>query len=150
MKQYLLDASSFILLIKKADVQTTFERLQDSLVLDLTYYEVGNAIWKESNLTKFLTPEESKTLEKVVQTILTRTDRIVNEAVTFQKILEIAKAENLSFYDSSYTYFAKEKGLKLVTEDEQLRAKAQKYVDVQNITALLSKSNTKNRFRVKM
>ncbi len=142
MKHYLLDASAFILLIKKADVQTTFECLQNSQILDLTYYEIGNAIWKESTLTKFLTPEESKTLEKVVQTILMRTDRIVNEAETFQKILEIAKNENLSFFDSSYTYFAKEKGLKLITEDEQLKAKAQKYVNVQNINALLSETNS--------
>jgi predicted nucleic acid-binding protein len=114
------------------------ECLQDSIVLDLTYYEVGNAIWKESTLTKFLTPEDSKTLEKVAQTILMKTDRITIEAAVFQKILEIAKNEKLSFYDSSYIYFAKEKNLKLITEDKQLKAKAQKYIDVQTITTLLS------------
>jgi len=138
MKRYLLDASALMFLIKKSNAKSVIECLQDSIVLDLTYYEVGNAIWKESTLTKFLTPEDSKTLEKVAQTILMKTDWITSEAVTFQKILEIAKNEKLSFYDSSYIYFAKEKDLKLITEDKQLKAKAQKYVDVQTITTLLS------------
>ena len=65
MKHYLLDASAFMILIKKANVQDTIECLQDSSVLDLTYYEVGNAIWKESILTKFLTPDDTNTLQKV-------------------------------------------------------------------------------------
>jgi len=138
MKHHLLDASAFMFLIKKSNAKGAIECLQDSTVLDLTYYEVGNAIWKESTLTKFLTPEDSKTLEKVAQTILMKTDRITIEAAVFQKILEIAKNEKLSFYDSSYIYFAKEKDLKLITEDKQLKAKAQKYVDVQTITTLLS------------
>lgn len=138
MKQYLLDASSFMMLVKKGTVQTTIACLQDSVVLDLTFYEVGNAIWKESTLTKFLTPNEAKALEKVVQTVLGKTDAIAAEAGTFQKILEIAKSEKLSFYDSSYIHFAKEKTLKLVTEDKKLNVKAQKYVHVQTATTLIA------------
>jgi predicted nucleic acid-binding protein len=138
MKQYLLDASAFILLIKKANVQTTFQCLQRSLVLDLTVYEVGNALWRESSLAKFLTPEEAKSLEKVAQIILSRTDKILNEDITFQNIMEIAKTEGLSFYDSSYIYFAKQKNIKLITEDQTLKAKAQKYVEAQTTNSLLS------------
>jgi predicted nucleic acid-binding protein len=138
MKQYLLDASAFMTLIKKATIQTTVACLQDSVVLDLTFYEVGNAIWKESTLTKFLTPDEAKTLEKAAQTVLGKTDSIVAEAGAFQKILEIAKSEKITFYDSSYIYFAKEKALKLVTEDKKLNMKAQKHVNVQTTTTLIS------------
>jgi predicted nucleic acid-binding protein len=138
MKQYLLDASAFIFLIKKANVQTTFQHLQNSLILDLTVYEVGNTLLKESRLTKFLTPQETKTLEKVTQLILTRTEKILNKDVTFQQIMEIAKTENLSFYDSSYIYFAKQKNIKLITEDQTLKEKAQKYAQAQTTTALLS------------
>ena len=138
MKHYLIDASSFIILIKKANVQATIECLQDSMVLDLTCYEVGNAIWKESVLTKFLTPNDSTAIGNAAQTILSKTERITSETGTFQKILEIAKNEKLSFYDSSYVYFAKERGLTLVTEDKELKAKARKYVTVQTITTLLS------------
>ncbi len=56
--KYLLDASSLMLLIKKADVESTVACLKDSLILDLTFYEIGNAVWKESTLLKFLTPEK--------------------------------------------------------------------------------------------
>jgi predicted nucleic acid-binding protein len=138
MKHYLLDASAFMMLIKKATVPTTIQCLQDSAVLDLTFYEVGNAIWKESTLTKFLTPNEANVLEKVAQTIFARTDQIACDAGSFSGILEIAKSEKLSFYDSSYIFFAKEKGLKLVTEDKKLNMKAQKHVGVQTTIELIS------------
>jgi len=49
-----------------------------------------------------------------------------NKAATFQKVLEIAKNEKLSFYDSSCICFAKEKDPKLIIQDKQLKAKAQK------------------------
>ena len=137
MKQYLLDASSFITLIKKAEAQRTIEFLRESVILDLTYYEVGNAIWKESTLTKFLTPDEYKALSNVAQTVLAKTDRITVDANTFQGILELARSERLSFYDSSYVYFAKDKGLVLVTEDKELKAKAQKHANVQTTAMLI-------------
>jgi predicted nucleic acid-binding protein len=127
-----------MILIKKANVQSTIERLQDSSILDLTYYEVGNTIWKESILTKFLTPDDTNSLQKMAQVILMKTDRLTSEPDSFEKILEIAKSEKLTFYDSSYIHFAKEKGLKLITEDKELKVKAQKHVNVQTITALLS------------
>jgi predicted nucleic acid-binding protein len=138
MKQYLLDASAFMLLIKKADAFSTFECLKDSSILDLTYYEVGNAVWKETVLLKLLTPEGARTLQTMAQSVLARTDRMSTESDSFEKIIEIAITEKLTFYDASYIYFAKEKALRLVTEDEELKTKAQKYVKVQNVTSLLS------------
>lgn len=138
MKHYLFDASAFIFLIKKADVQTTFQHLQKSLILDLTVYEIGNMLLKESRLTKFLTPKEIETLEKVTQLVLSRTEKILNQPVTFQQIMDIAKTENLSFYDSSYIYFAKQKNIQLITEDQKLRDKAKNYVQAQTTLTLLS------------
>jgi len=138
MKQYLFDASAFIFLIKKANVQTTFQQLQNLLILDLTVYEVGNTLLQENNLTKFLTPKEIETLEKVSQIILSRTEKILNQTIALQQIMDIAKTENLSFYASSYIYFAKQNNIQLVTEDKNLRDKAQKYVPTQTTTTLLS------------
>ncbi|MCL1978326.1 MAG: type II toxin-antitoxin system VapC family toxin [Candidatus Bathyarchaeota archaeon] len=138
MKQYLFDASAFIFLIKKANVQTTLQQLQKSFILDLTVYEVGNVLLKENRLTKFLTPQEIETLEKVTQIILSRTEKILNHDVTFQQIMKIAKTENLSFYDSSYIYFSKQKNIQLITEDQSLRDKAKKYVQTKTTLTLLS------------
>jgi predicted nucleic acid-binding protein len=137
MKNYLLDASSFMLLIKKADAQTAVRCLQESAVLDLTYYEVGNAIWKESTLTKMLSSRESEALVKVAQTVLAKMERIISAVESFCEILDLAKKERLSFYDSSYILLAKEKGLKLLTEDKELYAKAKKHVQVLTIAELL-------------
>jgi predicted nucleic acid-binding protein len=138
MKQYLFDASAFIFLIKKANVQTTFQQLQKSFILDLTVYEIGNALLKEARLTKFLTSKETETLEKVTQIILSRTEKILNQDTTFQQIMEIAKTENLSFYDSSYIYFAKQKNIQLITENQSLRNNAKKYVQAQTTQSLLN------------
>jgi predicted nucleic acid-binding protein len=137
MKHYLIDASAFMLLIKKADAQSTFKHLQISCILDLTYYEVGNAVWKEGSLAKQLAPEAARILQKAAQSILMKTDRVSDESDGFEKILEIAKTEKLTFYDSSYIFFAKEKGLQLMTEDKELKEKAQKYVAVKTVGALL-------------
>jgi len=134
----LLDATSFLLLVKKADVKSTVEFLRDSIVLDLTFYEVGNAIWKESTLTKFLTPKEAERLGTTTQTILAKVNQANREAGDFQKILQIAQTEKLPYYDSRYVYFAKKAALPLVSEDKELRTKARKYVDVHTIAELLT------------
>ncbi|MCL2643698.1 MAG: type II toxin-antitoxin system VapC family toxin [Candidatus Bathyarchaeota archaeon] len=138
MKQYLFDASAFIFLIKKANVQTTFQHLQNLLILDLTVYEIGNTLLKENQLTKFLTQKETETLEKVTQLILSKTEKILNQDTTFQQIMEIAKTENLSFYDSSYIYFAKQQNIQLITENQNLKDKATKYVQTKTTLTLLT------------
>jgi predicted nucleic acid-binding protein len=63
---------------------------------------------------------------------------VTNEGEDFQKILEIAQDEKLSFYDSSYLFFAKQRGLPLVTEDKKLEMKAKKHVEVRTFATLFS------------
>ncbi len=138
MKRHLVDASSLMLLMKTASIQIGLDFLQTSSILDLTFYEVGNAIWKETCLTNFLTKKESEVLRNRVQLVLAKTERIPSEASSFQRILDVSEGENLSFYDASYLFVAKEKGLVLVTEDKELRVKAKKHVEVQNVANLLS------------
>lgn len=136
--RHLLDASSLALLIKKADVGKAIEVLQDSSILALTYYELGNAIWKESTITKFLTAKEADSLGMVAKDVISRVSRMDNEADAFPEILRMARKERLSFYDSSYVLTAKDKGLELITEDRRLREKARNYVDVRAIESLLT------------
>jgi len=109
-----------------------------SSILDLTFYEVGNAIWKKTCLKEFITQQESEVLRNRVQTVLTKIERIPCDANSFQKIFDILENEKLSFYDASYLFNAEEKGLVLVTEDKVLRAKAEKRIEVQNVKGLLS------------
>ncbi len=138
MKRHLLDASSLLLLMKVGSVETQLDCLRTSLIIDLTFYEVGNAIWKDTCLTKLLTKDESEVLRNRVQTVLAKTDRVQSDPTCFQKILDLSESENLSFYDSSYLFAAKEKGLILVTEDKELRAKSKRHIEVQTVEMLLS------------
>lgn len=139
MKQYLLDASALMLLIKKADTENTVKRLRDSVILDLTFYEVGNAVCKEGTLAKLVTAEAAKTMRAAAQTVLGRMERVGCEPDSFGEIVEIAKAEKLTFYDSSYIYAAKRGALQLATEDKALKVSAAKYVKTQSTSGLLTR-----------
>jgi len=137
LTSYLFDASAFITLVKKMDPAVTFQCIREALILDLTFYEAGNAVWKETCLTKLLSPSESVELTSSTQAVLARVKKVESEAEDFDGILELARGEKLSFYDSSYLYYAQEKDLKLVTEDRELYRKAKKHIDVQTVTELL-------------
>ena len=89
MKRHLIYASSLMLLMKRASIQNELDLLRISSILDLTFYEVGNAIWKETCLTKFLTKKESEILRNRVQIVLAKTDIISIEANCFQRILDV-------------------------------------------------------------
>jgi len=136
MKSYLLDASSLMLLMKTADTQTTLTYLEASCILDLTFYEVGNAIYKETCITSFLTKKESETLKSRIQKIFSSIEKLAPAPDQFQHILGISENEKLTFYDSSYLFAAKENGLILVTEDKQLKNKAQKHIETKNAATL--------------
>lgn len=136
MKSFLIDASSIIVLIRKAGGLSA-ECLHKSVILDLTFYELGNALWKDTIIAKFATSVESQALTKLTQNMLTKIEQIKCEVETFQAIFEMAQKEKLSFYDSSYLWVAKQNGLILVTEDKELSVKGQKYVDVRNAEAFL-------------
>ena len=135
--RYLIDASSFISLVKKTDLKRAEDLLEKSSILELTFYEVGNAIWKETCITKFISKNEFEAMQNAAQIILARIERLPNEIRSFKEILEISENEKLSFYDSSYLFSAKELGLTLVTEDRRLSVKARKYGQVESIESLL-------------
>jgi len=133
--KHLIDASSLMLLIKKADIKSIIQILKDSMILDLTFYELGNAVWKETTM-KFVTTKEAEKLGTLTQTVIAKIHRKNSAREDFQKILHIAQTEKLTYYDSSYLYFARESGVSLVTEDKELKTKAAKYVNVLKISDL--------------
>jgi predicted nucleic acid-binding protein len=134
----LLDASALMTLVKKADAQTTAACTRNSVILDLTFYEVGNAIWKESTLTNLLKADEAERLEIVAHRILAKLEKLTIQSADLSKILKIAKLEKTTFYDSSYIYYAKENKLTLVTEDKALKTKANKTIKTITTAQLLT------------
>jgi predicted nucleic acid-binding protein len=110
--------------------------LEQSALLDLTYYEVGNALWKEVNLLKTIPEREGETLAEGVERVLRATPAITPSFEEFKTILHLAWAERLTFYDAAYVAVAKSTKRKLVTEDERLSKVASKYVEVLHVAGL--------------
>jgi len=113
--KYLLDTSAlYPLIIRLREKLLLYENR--FVILDLTIYEIGNTIWKEYKrgsikdlaLVVDMFKEIIKNLEKL------------NIGQKILEVLEIAKKNNITFYDASYIYVAKEYKLKLVTEDLDL------------------------------
>jgi len=124
MRARLFDASSIMLLAKKCPDKAS-ATLEGEHLLDLTMYEVGNAIWKVSKLVN--KSDKSAALDAVEQayylTALMEVAKVEGvEGLT--GTMEIAFDGGLSFYDSAYLHTAKRWGLTLVTEDERLFRRA--------------------------
>ncbi len=85
-------------------------------VLDLTFYEVGNVIWKEYRKGNI---KDVKTVASFFQEVLNLLPKMSldGELVYVERL---AVEEGLTFYDASYLYAASSRKLKLVTEDKDL------------------------------
>ncbi len=84
-------------------------------VLDLTFYEVGNVLWKEFRRGRL---ENRKVVVEMFEEFFSEVS--VRRMPDMSDILELAARENLTFYDASYLIAAKKYGIKLVTEDRDL------------------------------
>jgi predicted nucleic acid-binding protein len=118
--KFLFDASSMVHVIKNYEEEKALRLLSDSCVLDLTKYEVGNALWKEHVLHKAIGGKEFTEFLDLLRTILLRTKALSVEAHDLSKVAEVAEKERITFYDASYVTVAKVRNLTLVTEDTRL------------------------------
>jgi predicted nucleic acid-binding protein len=125
----LLDSSSLMLLMKKAGGDLV-PKLGGFVILDLTTYEMGSILWKESYLSKSLTRDEVASLASTTEQILTLVERISISPQEVGRTLELAENEGLTFYDASYLQAAIDGGFALATEDAKLRRAAKKHVTV--------------------
>lgn len=126
--KYLYDSSAIINLVagKRA------EKLLEDGTLGLTFYEVGNAIWKQVYLKRSLTREEGeKALRTLVEVLAMMKEVPVDDG---QAVLGIAVEEGLTYYDASYVHAAVKNGLTLVTDDGRLCSAARKYVETAKST----------------
>lgn len=119
----LFDPSSIINLCTERKI----ERLLDGCTLNLAFYELGNAIWKQVHLHKALTPEEgSEALAALTEVYDQMRELPIEDA---SSILNIAVEEGLTFYDASYIHAAIKNEAVLVTDDRKLHTTASKYVE---------------------
>ncbi|MGA8857361.1 MAG: type II toxin-antitoxin system VapC family toxin [Candidatus Bathyarchaeia archaeon] len=131
----LFDASAIINLIMRGSGKV-LSSTRNGSVLDLTQYEIGNAVWRLCALEKKLTSEEASTLLGTATDLQEQLGRVPFQELDANRILEIAISDKLTFYDASYVVGAELKRMTLVTDDAELREVARKYVSVQRSTAI--------------
>lgn len=114
--RYLVDASALYPLLLR--LREDLLRYADLFaILDLTVYEVGNAIWREHRRGRI---RDVGVVARLFQEILSTMPRLgLNAGIS--DVLALAINENLTFYDASYLYTARTRKLKLVTEDRDLQ-----------------------------
>jgi len=113
---YLLDTSALYPLIKllKEDL---LDYANIIAVLDLTFYEAGNTVWKEWKLGLI------KDLDRallMIEEVLKEVNKISIKADEIKSIAKIAVKNSITFYDAAYIYVAEKYGYILVTEDKDI------------------------------
>ncbi len=91
-----------------------YEIAKESAVLDLTKYEIGNAILKESKTKGIDLNRMTSSWQRLLIFFNTIT---IDNMVDIQRI---ALENGLTFYDAAYIHTAEKHNLRLVTEDKDL------------------------------
>jgi predicted nucleic acid-binding protein len=125
--KFLFDASSMIQVIKSCEEEKALRLLSENCILDLTKYEVGNALWKEHVLRQALEADEFRELLDLLRTIILRTKVLSVDAQDLPDVAEVALKERITFYDASYVVIANVQNLTLATEDASLAKAASKH-----------------------
>jgi len=123
----LFDASSILIAVREFG-EKAIEILSEGFTVSLAFYEVGNAIWKESFLFERIAEGEAVEILRAVFAIIERMNVIDlsrNEDLGVEALV-LAGRFNLTFYDAVYLAAAQKHGNILVTEDERLRKAAEK------------------------
>ena len=126
MRTRLFDASA-IIIVAKNHPDKAQPVLEGEYLLDLTSYEVGNALWKINELVD--ETSKSTALEAVNQAspLLAQMEALKVDGEELGSVMEVAFESGLSFYDSSCLQVAGSIGLTLVTEDANLLRGASRY-----------------------
>ncbi|HDD40334.1 MAG TPA: PIN domain-containing protein [Nitrososphaeria archaeon] len=119
---YLYDSSAIINLCGEGKT----ERLLEGWTLNLAFYELGNAVWKQARIHRRITLEEAYLILDTLTEVFRRLRKPEEEAPL--RTLEMAVREDLTYYDAAYISAAIEKGLILVTDDERLYEVGRRYV----------------------
>ncbi|MEM2995372.1 MAG: type II toxin-antitoxin system VapC family toxin [Candidatus Bathyarchaeia archaeon] len=120
----LFDASAIINLCgeKKLD------KLLEGWTINLAFYELGNAVWKQVHIYRAFSNSEANTILDSLTEVFMKLKKPEKENVL--EILKIAVREGLTYYDAAYIQASIENGLTLVTDDEELHRVSKKYVKV--------------------
>ena len=136
----IFDSSSIINLCGEKKIS----KLIEGWTINLTFYELGNAVWKQVYAYKTIDENEANKLLDALMEVFMRLRKPEKE--NSLEILKIALKEGLTYYDAAYIQAAIENKLALVTDDKQLLEVGKKYVRVSTsdeISRQLKQNNAK-------
>jgi predicted nucleic acid-binding protein len=136
----LLDASAVLEVIKNFQDEKALQVFDDSYVLDLTKYEVGNGIWKEYALQHAIQEDEFQEFLDSLRTVVDRAKLLVPDSTNLLEIAKIAAKEKITFYEASYVAMAKVRKLVLTTEDSKLSKVASRHAKTRSSVDLVSRT----------
>ena len=113
--------SSLLLMMKHFSPRDLISIAVDITVLDLSVYEVSNALWKAVKLLKNIDREEASLIHKTLLVFLRYCAMLRLEDLDHERIMEIALEKRLTYSDASYLHTAIVMKLPLTTEDRRLR-----------------------------
>lgn len=129
---HLFDASSLVEVLFTGRIEAAF----DQHVLDLTVYEVGNALWNHRHLRERLGDDR---LERLLGVLADLEGQVVVEpvdALDLSRTMDVAVGESITFYDAAYVVTAERLDATLLTEDGALAEAAADSVEVRRVETL--------------
>ena len=130
---FIFDSSA----VFKAIKENIVEAIAGNYTLELVRYELGNILWKEHVLHGRITVVELRKLIGLVKKVFSIVE-ILEVGCREEEIMDVAAKLKLTFYDASFIFYAKEKELLLITEDESLASKAKNYVKALKLSNITS------------
>ncbi len=82
---------------------------------ELLFYEFGNVAWKCSKFGQVTGADAANALEKVAGLLAE-----VQQDMDYPAIYRLAAESGLTFYDASYVWLARSRGMKLRTRDKDM------------------------------
>jgi len=102
------------------------ELLAEGITLDLVYYELGSALWKEVRRRKAVTEKEALQLWTILQQVLEAVEIRTLQDLDLSAVLQTALRTKLPFCDAAYLVLAATRDEILVSENEELRKAAER------------------------
>jgi len=110
----------------------------DGVTLDLALYESLNTIWKEHQLLRKIDKDTVLLFLDVMSSVF-NVIKVLSIRGLEGEVFNLALREDLTVYDASYLYATMKNKYMLVTDDQKLKSKALKYVEVISSRELASR-----------
>ena len=118
--KYVIDTSALINIVLKfykKDPNFINRLLEESILPDLIFYEIGSYLRKYKEIKKVFN-NEIKEMTELFNYIIGKAK--IEEVRLNYEILDLSIKENLSYYDAVYLYLAKKYNLILISDDKDL------------------------------